>query len=237
MIEIAICDDEKIAAQNLKRMIEKIVEKRQKNVQITVYDSGEELLAQNLGADIIFLDIEMPRMDGIEVGRWIREKNRNSRVIMATCRIERFKEAFQIQAYRFITKPFSEIEVEEALLAAMEEYIGNRKIEGYASRKKYEIEEKQIVYVKAEYGCVKIYGERTEFRKEIGLKELEKELDSRMFARIHRACVVNLLYVSFYQDGQVKVGERVFTISRRKRKEFERKYVEFDLKYRRLVGQ
>lgn len=238
MIEIGVCDSEILAAQNLKEIIEKLAAKNKKDVHVTVYSSGAELIVQNSPADIIFLDIDLPKMDGIEVGRQIREKNKKSRVIIAACGTERFKEAFQIQAYRFITKPFVETEVEETLLAVIEEHSGERKLEVYAQRQKYMIEEKQIVYVKAEYGCVKIYGKKRNFRKEIGLRKLEQKLDFRMFARIHRACLVNLLYVSSYQGGQVKVGEEFFTVSRRERKEFERKYIEFDLKYRNnIIGE
>lgn len=237
MLEIAICDDEMPMVQNLEEMVEGIPERHQETARVSVYVSAEKLLEQISHTDIVFLDIEMPGIDGIAAGKRIRENNRNCHIIMATGRTERFKEAFQIQASRFVTKPFTEAEVEEALMAAMQEHIGRYEIEAYSGRKKYVLEERQIVYVKAEYGCVRIHGQMMDFRKEIGLKELEAELDSRMFARIHRMYLVNLLYVDTYEDGEVVIGQERFVVSRRNQADFRRKYIEFDIKYRKMVAQ
>ena len=67
---------------------------------------------------------------------------------MATGMVERFKEAFQIQALRFVTKPFMKNEVEEALEAAIEGIFFTKKIEVYAERNRFEIPEEEIIYIK-----------------------------------------------------------------------------------------
>lgn len=66
---------------------------------------------------MVFLDVEMPEMDGFEVGRRIYENNPECKLIIATGRVERFKEAFKIHAYRFITKPFQQDEVNDVIEA------------------------------------------------------------------------------------------------------------------------
>ena len=68
-------------------------------------------------------------------------------------------------------------------------------------------------------------------RKDISLKRLMEILDSRLFYQIDRRYVVNLLHVSSYQNGEIIVGEEKFIVSRRRRKEFEKVYREFDVTY------
>ena len=57
-------------------------------------------------------------------------------------------------------------------------------------------------------------------------------LDERLFVRISRDIIVNLCWIQEYEKEQIKLGAESFDISRRRKKEFERKYIEFDLKYR-----
>ena len=63
--------------------------------------------------------------------------------------------------------------------------------------------------------------------------ELENILSDILFVRVDRKYIVNLRYVKSYINDKFIIGKKTFSISRRNRKEFERKYIEFDLKYRR----
>ena len=64
------------------------------------------------------------------------------------------------------------------------------------------------------------------------MKELENQLDKRLFFRIHRKYIVNMAQIRQYRDGKVQMRDADFPVSRRRKKEFEQAYMEFDLKYR-----
>lgn len=107
MICIGVCDDQIEIVKILEGMIASIQAEWGYKWEILVFTSGDELLTHIHKMDAVFLDIEMPKMDGIQVGKEIMKKNPDCRIIMATGRVERVKEAFYIQAFRFVTKPFN----------------------------------------------------------------------------------------------------------------------------------
>jgi two-component system LytT family response regulator len=83
------------------------------------------------------------------------------------------------------------------------------------------------------------YGSYTEFlvgsqvlRSEKSLKELEAELDDRMFVRIDKQYIVNLKYIDRYENGSVSIAGELIKVSRRRLRSFEEKYREYDLRYR-----
>lgn len=235
-ITIGICDDQLVILQQLQKILSEICEEKGITPEFFAFSDGNEMLEQIDKIQVAFLDIEMPQMDGIELGKRIKERNPKCKVIMATGMVERFKEAFQIQALRFITKPFDKEEVSEALEAALEGLTFSKKLEVYAERNKYEIREEEIVYIKAYDGYVHVYiGERV-YRKNCSLDELEEVLNPRIFVRISRDLILNLRWGQYDGKGKIRVKEELFLCSRRRKKEFEQKFVEFDLNYRKMFG-
>lgn len=231
-IIIGICDDKQEAVLTLQNYIEDDIQRRKKDWEIRSFSSGGELLQKIEELSIVFLDIEMPNLDGIETGREILKRNPDCKIIMATGIQERFKEAFQIRAVRFVTKPFVKEEVEEALNAALSRVWEQETIELSMKRISYQILQKEIAYVRAFNGYTEYAVDGQWMRKEITLDEAEKLLDDRVFARVSRQFLVNLAYVRNYKNGSFLLGDKLFQVARRIKKDFEQKYMEFDLRYR-----
>lgn len=231
-LTIGICDDEIMAVLQIQKMVRGYLEKEKKNADILTFYNGKELLEYAEKLDILFLDIEMPGQDGIEVGNIIYKRNPYCKMIMATSHEERFKEAFKIHAFRFATKPFSELEIEEVLQDALKGMIGAECIELYEDRVLYKIEQRRIKYIKAYGGYVEATVGNRILRKETSLLKLEKTLDATMFYRVDRNLMVNLFYVDAYENGIIFIGKEKYKISRRRKKQFEEKYLKFDLEYR-----
>ncbi|WP_075680412.1 LytR/AlgR family response regulator transcription factor [Roseburia sp. 831b] len=126
MLKIGICDDEQIVSEILKRKVEICLREAGVQAEITLFSQGQDLLETGEDLDILFLDIEMPEMDGIEVGKKLRQKGNDCKIIVATSMVERFKEAFYIDAFRFVTKPF-EMEEIRAIGGEVELFIKGKK--------------------------------------------------------------------------------------------------------------
>lgn len=231
-IRIGICDDRQEAVLVLQKYIEDVMHRRKEDWEIRSFSSGGELLQKIEELSIVFLDIEMPNLDGIETGREILKRNPDCKIIMATGIQERFKEAFQIRAVRFVTKPFQKEEVEEALNAALSRVWEQTTIELTFNRISYQIYQKEITYVRAFNGYTEYAVDGQWMRKEITLDEAEKLLDDRVFARVSRQFIVNLAYVRNYENGSFLLGDKKFQVARRIKKDFEQKYMEYDLRYR-----
>lgn len=237
-MKIAICDDELLIAEQLENIIRLILEEWEINhetYEIRIYESGTELLSDIEEIQAVFLDIDMPGMDGVEVGRILREKGADCEIIMETSVVERYKEAFQIQACRFITKPFDTEEVREALQYIINSRVGEHTIEAFYHRVACKVPEKKIRYLRAYDGYVEMKTADRLFRRESTLDELYQELDPRLFFRIQRSYIINFSYIDSYKNGVVTIGNEKFKVSRRCRKEFEKRRIDFDLFYRRKV--
>lgn len=236
MLRVGICDDEKLVMEALQRKIEQIADNNNWSIRISNYDSGKALLEAINTLDVVFLDTDMPELDGIETGRKICEMNNDCKIIMATGRVDRFKESFHIRAFRFVTKPFDEVEIEEALQAVFNGQIGLETIELYDKRNAYRIPQRDIMYITAYDGysefVVSVRNADRVLRKECSLSELEKELAKELFFRVSRQCIINLGKILRYRDGTVYVQDKKISVSRRRKKEFERAFIEYDLKYR-----
>lgn len=229
---IGICDDQILIVKQLEKMVTACLQKEKKSAKICLFESGEEALACSEKMDILFLDMGMPGIDGIDVGHLIRKENPDCKIIIATSYVERFKEAFKISAFRFVTKPFSMTEIREALKDAMREVPGTDMLELYRNRLPYLIQQRQIVYIRAYNGYIEAVCGNKRFRKDVSLTAIECEMDRRLFYRVNKTYLINMWHVTGYYKGIVSVGNEKIRVSRQKRKDFEKILEEFDLDYR-----
>lgn len=231
-MRIAICDDETIIQKQLNSIVEIILTAKGLSYEIQLYDSGVQLLQSQNTYDIILLDIEMPELDGIETGKRIHEKNPNSKIVIVTSIIERFKDAFKIEAFRFVTKPLDTAEIEEAIDSYIIQQIGTETIEVYNHRIKCNFTQKSLIYARAYNGYVELLIQNKIFRREESLNHFEMQLDKRCFVRINKEYCINLFYVTDYKSGTISIGGKDILVSRRKKKNFEKELLEFGINYR-----
>lgn len=232
MIRIGICDDEFYIIEILKKLIQECIIKLKKECEIYSYYSGKEILNDSDRLDLIFLDIEMPGMDGIEIGKILQRNGYNGKVIMATAMEGRFKEAFSIEAFRFVTKPFQKEEILQVLEDYMKTMLGTQQIKVYKERNEFIFYQKDILYVRSINSAVELHMKKGIFRKESSLSEMEEILDSKLFYRISKQYLVNLQEISNYRNGFIVVQGEELKVSVRKKKEFEKVYMMFDVNYR-----
>lgn len=230
-MRIAICDDVDVAAIILKNIISDIAFEWNKDWIIDVFDSGEKLLEKIRLYDVVFLDVEMPGMNGIEVGEKIQELNPDCRIVMQTGELKYANDAFKIKAMRYLTKPIKQYDVREALNSIEEQNVGAKSIEAFCNRIQYDIAQKDIMFVKSINGYCEIYTDTMVLRKDVSMDKMESLLDSRLFFRIHRENIINLDMIKQYKDGVIDIGNQTFAVARRKKKDFEKVYREYDLKY------
>ena len=114
-MRIAICDDEVSMVQILEEKIKKLLP----DVVIDKYLSGDELIASGSKPDILFLDIQMPGMDGMETAKVFRQDNENMILIFVTAAEEYVFQAFDVGAFHYLVKPFSDEKFKEVVTKAV----------------------------------------------------------------------------------------------------------------------
>ena len=231
-LRIAVCDDMPMIQSELVDILREILEKEEIPCNIVAFASGKELLEQIADVDLVFLDIEMPELDGIETGVRLKNENPECQIIIASGREDYFKKTYQLKALRFVSKPFDKDEVREALQAYLnEQHMGLEKIEVFSARNSYLIRQRDIQYIEAFNGGSIFFANGKEYRSNDSLNQVEELLNKDLFYKIHKTYIVGLRHVTDYTDKAVLLGEKELPLSRRQRKEFERVYMGFDIKY------
>ena len=172
MISIAVCDDQEAVMDNLVHKINDIFSKKELDYVVKGFSSGKELLENLAQFHCVFLDIDMPGMSGYDVAEVIRRGNYNCQIIMATGRVDDYKAAFKYGVLRFITKPFSDEEISEAIDAYLSTILFTKEIEVFHNRNRYYIPISSIRYIRAINSEVEIYADGQIFRKDISLSDL-----------------------------------------------------------------
>lgn len=114
MLFIAICDDNKKDSARIAKFIKNYMKSGSIPFQINIFKSGEELLRFEGKFDLIFLDIALTGINGIQVGKMIWEMNRNVKVIYTTSYKQFCRQAVNyVHAFAFLEKPVTKNNVED----------------------------------------------------------------------------------------------------------------------------
>lgn len=229
-MNIAVCDDNHIACEYLKKIIEKVIIEKSYDASVSICSSGEELLSMDKNIDIAFIEVILPGIDGFETARKMHLKNKDCRIIIATAASDMWKEGFKVNAVRYITKPFEEQEIREALLYTLELFKSCAFIEVTYNRKCYHIEQRKIDYIMAYNGETEVYVNGTAYRSKLSLKPFLQKLDEKLFVQVSRQHVINIEKVNGYRAGKILIGKMEFSVSSRRIKNFEQKYMNYNIK-------
>lgn len=227
-INIAICDDEKLHRKKLIEVIQKYCKQHGKLAVISEYSSGEECLNDLGEVEILFLDIDMEGLDGIEVKDRLESTHENVHIVFTTNYGNRMNEAFGMQVVSFIQKPVKLAEVASAMdkvskWDAERDFI---ELEGAGGKKNvYPVE--QVYYIAASNQYSKIVLRKEEILMRKSLKAWEQELADKGFCRIHQSFIVNFSHVKDVGQKVIMEDGTVFSISTRRRKAVNQAYSEY----------
>lgn len=228
-MSIALCDD-KETYHRVLTYINEYVKKTGQVMEVTWASSGKWLLEHLSEFSVIMMDIQMPDMDGIAFGKEAWERGFCGKLVMLSGTVERFKEAFMIEAFRFVTKPIEKRELLQVLEDCAEAQPAYRQYEVFQRRKRCIILEKEICFIQSLGGDSEIWGEKGVFRSPNTLKKWETCLDRTLFVRAHKQNIVNISYIDeIGKDIVLTTGERVL-LSRRNTKRVKEMVFNFEKK-------
>ncbi|MFA9424472.1 MAG: LytR/AlgR family response regulator transcription factor, partial [Sedimentibacter sp.] len=130
MLRIAICDDEKVICQQIEDILADISENINEKFEIELFYSGEELceyLFEGNSYDLIFLDIELCEMNGVEVGRKIREEmnDESTQIVYVSGKESYAMDLFEVRPLNFLVKPANRDKIELVVIKAIKLF-GNK---------------------------------------------------------------------------------------------------------------
>ncbi len=225
MYNIGICDDGKNICAVLEEMVQLYSQKNKIKMDTKIWYTGEELcqfLEQGGHLDILFLDIELFEVTGIEVGDFIRNKmeDRGMQIVYISGKSSYAQKLFKTQPLDFLVKPITQQQIEDALELGVKLLEKNRqKFEFQNGKDYYYISYGKIIYFESEGRKIKIVAVGAEKAFYGGIRDLEKKLP-REFFTIHQSYVINKAHVVRYTYEMVEMDNgTMLSISKAYRKQ------------------
>ena len=202
-IKVLIADDERYSRDELKHLL-----KAFPSLQVIgEAESGEAVImkAVHLQPHAVFLDVEMPKMNGMEVAKSLMALKRVPLIIFATAYPQFAAEAFRYEATDYLLKPYDEEMVRQTVQRIEKQLLPANRHETIKTTGKLAIEEdgeiiyvepKDIIYLFRDDKVSRIIAKSGSYETKISLKELESRLNPFSFFRIHKGYLVNLEYVT-----------------------------------------
>ena len=217
MLQLVVCDDEKVFRSDLRKILGTELELCGIDYHISEVASGEERIAGLEKADcqILFLDIEMKGIDGVEAARRLRETKRQMEIVFVTSYADFVFQGYEVRALNYILKPYEPEKIAAVLHTALEAL-------DIEAEKYYVIDQRggsiRVPLSSVKYFCsdrrtvhaVTTEQEYTFYEK---LSDLETEL-SDTFVRIHNRYLVHLKYLDAVRQNTAVVDGEELPVSR-----------------------
>lgn len=230
-MKIAVCDDENLFVKKIYQYLWE-----QHDCAVECFTSPSELLEKYCAGeryDVLFLDIIMESLNGIELAKKIREYDGRALIVFLTVALEYAPAGYEVDAFRYLLKPVTEKDIIDTMRAIREKFAVSRILRIRTPECELLVHTEELHYIEADNkDCILYYMGDTITVHE-SLSELENQLSETHFFRVHRKYLVNLARVREFDDKKLTLDcGRTLPLSRRRSAEFcsmLNKYIEGDL--------
>lgn len=231
-MRFAICDDN---IQHIDILEAYFNSKTELKIDIFSYNSGEALLGdyrEDGGRyDALFIDMEMPGLNGIETANAIRDIDEGAMIVFVTSHSQYMRESFKCLPLRFLLKPVQEIDLQEALdtivrkLEKEKKTISFNSVDGFVR-----LYCEDILYCEGQNNHVKIVTRERIYHVRMTLRDLEKQLDCKVFCRCHKSFLINLQYLKTINGSNVQLyhGTMQIPVGRSFKKRFDEAVISYE---------
>ena len=237
-MKLTICDDDR----RIREIIAEAVREVSQSIEIECFKDASAILSKGYNTDILFLDIQMPGIDGMNAAKLLRSNGKKTVIVFVTAIEEQVFNAFDVGAFQYIVKPFDRNRIKEIIKKAIEQVEEKDYIEKTVREK--ESEKVRSIMVKSGGVNTKViisditYAEIFDRRivlHMIGRDNIEyygriSELEGVLgkdFYRVHRAFLINLTFVRSYDSRSVNVSGEEIPVARGKYQELIKTYLSF----------
>lgn len=218
-ISIAICDDDLVIAEHVKSKCDSFFSQKFE-CSISIFHDGKEIIDLPNSFDIYILDIEMPKMNGLDLAKHISEKYSKATIIFLTGYDDYMKFGYRVNAFRFLTKPINDIDFYEAMNAFIKKKNKEKKFLVRSDRSTHMVYESDILFLESLGDNLAIVLQDEIIVCSDSLKYWKGLVDEFSFTQISRTHIINLNYISEFESQKVILKNGIcFDVSRRRYKE------------------
>lgn len=214
-MRIAVCDDEELFRIEFKSVLDKVLINAE--YDIDTFSGGSSLYEAFLKNpfDLVFLDIEMPGIDGITLAKRLRAISENVHIVFLTSHIEYALEGYEVNALRYLVKPVDMNKLGEVLKYVQDKKNNSRQIMIREEGENIVIDISDIIYMESMDKNVRIVTSKNEYVTRYNIGDYEEELKNSGFLRIHRGYLISLSKVKkIVKNDVVMDGDISLPVSR-----------------------
>lgn len=221
-MRIAICDDQLQCRKQTEEAVRECLKGLEYGVEL--FKDGFEFL-QAFGRkpyDLVLLDIEMPKIDGISLAKELRKLHKDVPIVFLTSHIEYALEGYEVNALRYLTKPVSIPKLREVLSCVWQRMQKQRILWVKTELGDQKLPVREIVFMEAQNQNILIYTTGEVYSIRYNLADYQQELAADGFFRIHRGYLVSLGHVKSVGKCELTMDNgAVLPVSRAKEKELK----------------
>lgn len=237
MIKIAICDDEKESLNELYIKISELFENEdfKIDIQIDLYSDSKafmDILMDNIEYDILFLDIEMPGVNGLKIAEYIYNKRYNTKIVYVSHHEKYIIETFGYNFIWFLPKNVIDRDLPKVIKKIKEIIkIDELKYEFKSERTIVKVSLKDIYYFEIntdQKNHINLITDKQKYPMRKPLREVEEIMLNEFFVRSHSSYLINIRHISKFNANSIILdnGEKI-PMSKNNKKEVLNKYKEY----------
>lgn len=221
-MRILLCDDNPLILSQLQKYVSEFFSDMGGYMpEFASYTSGDELLRNNIKADIAFLDVEMPGISGIHVGTKLKEANPQIKIFIVTSYSDYLDEAMRFHVFRYLSKPIDKNRLFRNLKDAVYQYnVATKEYPIVTNESVVICRSEEIVCVEGQQRKVLVHTIDNVYKSSSNMDHWRSTLTLPCFYFTHRSFIINMRFVSKITKDTVilKFGEsqkEVFLARRR----------------------
>ncbi len=228
-MRILICDDDDLMIKQIRKYCQFFFDQIQvKCPELVCFSDGETLLSDEGEKDILFLDIEMPGMNGIYVGNELKTRNENIIIFIVTSHSEYLDEAMRFHVFRYLSKPLDKQRFFRNMKDAVDLYNSMTvKIPIETKQGVHTLPASSIVAIEAQGRKITVHTVKGDFESIHTIKYWENLLPKNHFFQTHRSFIINFEYVTDFDHTLVHMNDNQFHayLTKRKYSAFKETYL------------
>ncbi len=227
-MKIAICDDEKLIIDEYSKIINDYLYENNVVCAVDGFINGKSFLQIVNEYDMVFLDYDLPDINGMEIARSIRANDGRIMIVFLTAFAEHVYDSFEVDAFRYLLKPVDKIKIYETLDKFLDIYNHKRKISIPTNTAHVSVDADEVIYIEAAKKHTKVKTTGNEYIANKAISVYQTEIANPHFFRTHRGYIVNMRYISSVEKNTITLtnGEIVL-LSSKCRDEFNKSYMNY----------
>lgn len=222
MLQFSIIDDEIDEARKIQAMLMKSIRNQNESAEVSIFQNAQFFLNTfTRGSyDMIFLDIQMPEMDGMTCAQEIRRRDSSVILIFITSMIQYAVQGYRVEATDYLVKPVEPALLAHSLHRALKHLNKSQKLTIRSSNGLYSLNADDLLYVEAVNHRVILHTTGGSIQCTQTLTAIESQLQGSGFFRCHQGFLVNMRQIQHVDGNDLFIADNAIPISKYRRREF-----------------